>query len=151
VQDSTGQNLSFQQRITGAIKAKGYPMAKYPEKAYYVFQGNVIHAGEIETCVLDFAYQTKYGDRIVRRTAAAPDMIAVGLQKLTKAATAKSQCIIFDIKLDEYHLKNGKREMIRRITPKTTRIVSGITGRGLPETVIQEMSDEVVQKASGLF
>jgi hypothetical protein len=151
VQDSTGQNLSFQQRIAGAIKAKGYPMTKYPEKAYYVFQGNVIHAGEIESDVLDFAYQTKYGDRIVRRTAAAPDMIAVGLQKLTKAATAKSQCIIFDIKLDEYHLKNGKREMIRRITPKTTRIVSGITGRGLPETVIQEMSDEVVQKASGLF
>lgn len=151
VQDSTGQKLSLQPRIAGAIKAKGYTMTKYPEKAYYVLQGNVIHAGEIETDVLDFAYKTDYGDRIIRRNAAEPDMIAVGLQKLTQAATAKSQCIILDIKLVEYHNKNGRRKRVSRRADKTTRIVSGITGRSLPMTIIQDMSAEVVQKAAGLF
>ena len=78
-------------------------------------------------------------------------MIAVGLQKLTGAATAKSQCIILDIKLVEWRIKNGKKERVNRMNAKRTRIVSGATGRKLPETTIRDMSAEVVQKAAGLF
>ena len=151
VQNGSGCDMNLQDKITALIQQKGYRLTKNPEQANYILLANVIHAGEIDHDVLEFAYKTDYGARIIKTSPKDPDMIGSALNKLTGAAAAKSKCIIMDLKLIEWQLKNGERKRVNAFNDKKTRIVSGVTGRRLPETVMDEMSNEVIQKVTALF
>lgn len=150
VQNGSGHDMKLQDKIASTIGQKGYSITADPQQANYILQANVIHAGDIETDVLEFAYKTDYGARIVK-SGPKEDMIGSALNKLTGSMAAKSKCIIMDLKVIEWQIKNGERERVNTFNDKKTRIVSGITGRNLPETVMNDMSNEVIQKVTAFF
>lgn len=151
VQDGSGQGMQLQDKIASTIGQKGYTITSNPEQANYVLQANVIHAGEIDHDILEYAYKTDYGSRIIKSQPKEPDMIASALNKVTGAMAAKSKCIIMDLKVTEWQVENGQRKRINAFNNKKTRIISGITGRKLPETVMNDMSSEIIQKVTALF
>jgi hypothetical protein len=150
VQNGSGQDMKFQEKIATTIGQKGYTITTDPQQANYVLQANVIHAGDIENDVLQFAYKTDYGSRIVK-SGPKEDMIGSALNKLTGSMSAKSKCIIMDLKVLEWQNLNGDRKRVNAFNNKKTRIVSGVSGRNLPETVMDDMSNEVIQKVTAFF
>lgn len=150
VQDGTGTGMDLESRISKQISKRGYTITKYPERANYVLQANVIHAGDIDTDVLEYAYKTSYGSRITKSTPKEDDLIAKGLNKLIGSAAAKSKGIILDLKVTEWQNKGADRKRIG-VLPKKTRIVSGVTGRNLDDSQISGMSTDVVQKIASIF
>lgn len=151
VQNGSGRDMKLQDKIASTIGQKGYTITTDPQQANYILQANVIHAGDIENDVLQFAYKTDYGARIVKSNPKEPDMIGSALNKLTGSMAEKSKCIIMDLKVVEWQIKNGDRKRVNAFNDKKTRIVSGVTGRNLPETVMDDMSNEVIQKVTAFF
>lgn len=151
VQNGSGHDMKLQDKIASTIQQKGYTITRDPQQANYILQANVIHAGEIENDVLAFAYKTDYGSRIIKSNPKEPDMIESALSKLTGSVAAKSKCIIMDLKVIEWQLRNGERKRVNAFNDKKTRIVSGVTGRNLPGTVMDDMSNAVIQKVTALF
>jgi hypothetical protein len=125
ISDPTAQaELRIAKHLKEALIAKGYKVAKTPETANYIMQGNIIESGEVSPELLKKAYSSPFGAKFIELDNNQKDPITQAVGFLFNKAKGKSYAIIADFKLTQKI----------KVSPKKIRTVQGrcrvITGTG---------------------